>query len=393
MKKATKNITLLIVLSTLINVAVAQDETRIEFVKKSWNESVKIAKEKSRLIFIDFYTDWCGPCLNMAEEVFILPSVSDFYNSTFVNLKIDAEKGEGIELAKRYGVNSYPTYLFIDPNTELVVHRSSSRQSPYQFITTGRNSLIPEKRSQYLEDNYDSNKNNPTFLLDYIEYKSSVYNHERVADAFSNLILSVGSLKNELTWSVFEKYITGHKNPYIQDVIENYDEYCNYFGKERVDLKLSKETNYATVEELSKMCNFEGKYTNIKLSSLSDLSRKRDYKTLAAAIDLLIEDKLIDKQKFINSLKFLIRNRDLKSLPQEWIVKCAEYYQYIAYNSVERRDPYIHYEYAAYLEELIRRVPNATEFFPKSIVEKPLNGKDSYSMRPENLKTKPIRNK
>ena len=95
----------------------------------TWAEAVAKAKAENKLIFIDFYTQWCGPCLNMAQTVFSLPTVGYYYNQTFINLKIDAEEGEGVTLAKKYGVRSYPTYAFIDPATEEIVHHSSSRQN------------------------------------------------------------------------------------------------------------------------------------------------------------------------------------------------------------------------------------------------------------------------
>lgn len=104
-------------------------------------------QSRNKLIFIDFYTQWCGPCLNMAQTVFSLPTVGYYYNQTFINLKIDAEEGEGITLAKKYGVRSYPTYAFIDPATEEIVHHSSSRQTPEQFIQTGKDATVPTKRS------------------------------------------------------------------------------------------------------------------------------------------------------------------------------------------------------------------------------------------------------
>ena len=72
----------------------------------TWTEAVAKAKAENKLIFIDFYTQWCGPCLNMAENIFTLGSVGNFYNDHFVCLKIDAETGEGVELAKKYEVAS-----------------------------------------------------------------------------------------------------------------------------------------------------------------------------------------------------------------------------------------------------------------------------------------------
>ena len=131
-----------------------EQEPGIRFTHQSWAEIVAKAKAENKLIFIDFYTQWCGPCLNMAQTVFTLPDVGAFYNEHFVCAKIDAEHGEGVELARKYGVRSYPTYAFVDPATGEMVHRSSSRQTGEQFIRTGRSALTPELRSFYLEEQY-----------------------------------------------------------------------------------------------------------------------------------------------------------------------------------------------------------------------------------------------
>ena len=154
----------------------------------TWAEAVAKAKAENKLIFIDFYTQWCGPCLNMAQTVFSLPTVGYYYNQTFINLKIDAEEGEGITLAKKYGVRSYPTYAFIDPATEEIVHRSSSRQTPEQFIQTGKDANIPTKRSFYLQEQYTKGNRERAFLIDYINYHYSVYARNNVQAAFDELI-------------------------------------------------------------------------------------------------------------------------------------------------------------------------------------------------------------
>jgi thiol-disulfide isomerase/thioredoxin len=72
------------------------------------------AKAEKKLVFIDVYTSWCGPCKYMAATVFKKDNVGQYFNSQFINFKIDAEKGEGKALAAKYKVQFYPTYLFID---------------------------------------------------------------------------------------------------------------------------------------------------------------------------------------------------------------------------------------------------------------------------------------
>ena len=36
------------------------------------------------------------------------------YNNNFINLKIDMEKGEGVELSRKLGVTAYPSLFFIN---------------------------------------------------------------------------------------------------------------------------------------------------------------------------------------------------------------------------------------------------------------------------------------
>ncbi len=92
----------------------------IEFETSSFSKVLQKASDSKRLIFMDIYTTWCGPCQYMSNVVFKDKAVGDFFNSNFVNAKFDAEKGEGITLAKRYGVTAYPTFLLLDGDGKLV---------------------------------------------------------------------------------------------------------------------------------------------------------------------------------------------------------------------------------------------------------------------------------
>lgn len=71
------------------------------------------AKKAKRLIFVDFYATWCGPCKMMDRTVYS-DSLVARESARFINRKIDAEKGEGIALARDYRVTAYPTLLIVD---------------------------------------------------------------------------------------------------------------------------------------------------------------------------------------------------------------------------------------------------------------------------------------
>lgn len=371
--------------------SISAQTTGINFFHGTWAETVAKAKAENKLIFIDFYTQWCGPCLNMAETVFVLPTVGDFYNSNFVNAKIDAENGEGINLSKKYQVRSFPTYMFVDPNTEEAIHRSSSRQTGEQFIVTGQGAITPTKRSFYLVDQYNKGNRDRELMIDYINYHHSIYQRQAVNKAFSELIQGGAKLTDPQIWNVYVDVISGMDNPYLKEVSGNYSEFCKLFGKKAVDAKLAKETTYGDLSELDQLCDFEGKDFNIKMIRINQALNDNRYDEAAESIDAMIADSTVNQQELINRLKFIARiNRGYKEIPDSWFYKCVEYLQYIAYNMKDRQDPYIHQEYAAALEDVIRKMKNKSDI-PSFIANPPLHGKKEYSMRPDVLKAKPKR--
>lgn len=93
---------------------------RVEFEQhKDWAEVLDIARTQDKIIFIDVYTDWCGPCKMMDRDVFTDDKLSTHFNSEFINYKINAEKG-GLQLAQQYEVKAFPTMLFISSDGDLI---------------------------------------------------------------------------------------------------------------------------------------------------------------------------------------------------------------------------------------------------------------------------------
>lgn len=92
----------------------------ISFHEGNYSQARKLAKETNKTIFIDGFTEWCGPCKKMASEVFTDKEVGSYFNSNFINMKVDMEKTDGMLISRRYSVNFYPTLLFIKPSGQLV---------------------------------------------------------------------------------------------------------------------------------------------------------------------------------------------------------------------------------------------------------------------------------
>jgi thiol:disulfide interchange protein len=93
----------------------------IQFKQMSLEEAKKESVKTGKLIFIDAYASWCGPCKRMAATSFKNVEVGKVFNEQFINLKIDCEKdADGPELARMYKVKAYPTLLVIDGKGKLV---------------------------------------------------------------------------------------------------------------------------------------------------------------------------------------------------------------------------------------------------------------------------------
>lgn len=319
-----------------------------------------------------------------------MPTVGYYYNNTFVNLKIDAEEGEGVTLAKKYGVRSYPTYAFIDPATEEIVHRSSSRQSAEQFIQTGKDATIPAQRSFYLQEQYANGNRERAFLINYINYNHSVYARDNVQKAFEELLKGGAKLTDPDIWEVYVNNISGI-TPYLKQVSDNYADFCQRFGKKAVDAKLAKETTYGDLAAIEALCDYEGKDFNCKMIRINNSVNAKNYDAAATQIDAMIADPNVDQQELISRLKFIARlSYKVDELPDSWFYKCVDYLRYIAYNQKDRDDAYIHQEYASALEMVVRRM-NDKQAVPAYIIASPTHGKTVYNMRPDALKAKPKR--
>jgi thiol-disulfide isomerase/thioredoxin len=139
----------------------------MEFFHGTYDELLVEAKKQNKKVFIDFYTKWCGPCRMMALKVFPLPGVGEFYNKHFISYKVDAE--EKPELAKKYKVNSYPTFIFADTEGNSIYEGSCVGASDEEgFIRLGKLALGLDKKTwAWYQEEYKNGNRGTEFLKGY----------------------------------------------------------------------------------------------------------------------------------------------------------------------------------------------------------------------------------
>ena len=86
--------------------------------KVSWQPSyfaaMKAARKTGKPLFIDFYTDWCGPCKYLDKTTY-QDAKFVAYSRGWIMVKVNPEKSDfGRKLFDKYGLSGYPSMVFTD---------------------------------------------------------------------------------------------------------------------------------------------------------------------------------------------------------------------------------------------------------------------------------------
>jgi thioredoxin-related protein len=139
----------------------------IEFFSGTWQEAVEAAKKQDKLLFVDAYATWCGPCKKMARDVFTTKEAGDYFNRYFINVKMDMERGDGLIFRDSYPVSAFPTLFFIQPDGA-VVHKVVGAQATDQLIKLGKFALTKVDDSGDFAKQYEEGDRDPELILKYV---------------------------------------------------------------------------------------------------------------------------------------------------------------------------------------------------------------------------------
>jgi len=216
----------------------------IHFEHSTWTEAINKARQENKLVMLDAYTTWCGPCKWMAKNIFPLKEVGEFYNKNFISIKIDMEKGEGIDIAKKYKIQNYPIFLFVDGYGKMVHQVCGSREAT-DFIQAGKNAISADLSLSALQKKYEAAGSKPADATAYFTASSEAcLNAEKEVAKFLEA-QKPGSLTEKENYNLLMQFINDHQHVSFKYLLSNYKDFTALYPKEEIDQKISAVYSYA----------------------------------------------------------------------------------------------------------------------------------------------------
>jgi thioredoxin-related protein len=313
----------------ITNVKAFAQHKEINFEHGKWTEILAKAKKENKLIYLDCYTTWCGPCKWMAKNVFTNDTVAEFYNTQFVNAEMDMEKGEGLELAKRYAIRAYPTMLFLNGEGE-VIHRGCGSSPAQSFIALGKDALDPAKQLMVNTQKFNNGDVDADFAFKYMKMLESgcqEYTSELSAYFASQKESDLSSAKN---WKMINNYLTDYSSPAFNYLVKNVELFSKLYTSDSVQKKIIAVYNqglYTAIYNKSHDADYLPLRKKVEESGSSDKEKilldadlkyyqnRKNWKEYASAAVKGADKYMIDNAMALNSLAWnFYENIDDKSM-------------------------------------------------------------------------------
>ena len=254
----------LMFVAAFVALSISAGAQGVKFEKGTFAEAVAKAKKENKLVFVDFYTTWCGPCKKMDKEIFPKEIVGSYFNEKFVSIKIDAEKGEGIQLAEKYTVKGYPTMLVLNSDEsekDRLVGATPDAEFLVKFAkkVNGEGIDFMEIWTAYEQEGNRQPEFIATLLGEGGVYASTIKDQEEQREWFNKFyviskwyfaVVEPEDLLNQQGFKMIATYLDGpnNRNKFVEFVYNNYDEYKKFVPVDELTMFIMR-TNNQSIHE------------------------------------------------------------------------------------------------------------------------------------------------
>lgn len=258
------------------------------FVDLSLEKALEKAKDEHKMVLVDCYTSWCGPCKIMAKEILPLKEVGDFLNERFFCVKYDMEKGEGLEIAKKYKVEAYPTFLLLKSDGSLIQAMVGMTHSGNEFVNKVKLAL-GEFSTERLDSLYVAGNRMTRFVYSYLQALLATEQYDKAREVSQEFVTSLNDGQKAYIsyWFIYdspELSPIGSEN--MNYLLRHMDNFRKGVGIETVNAKLTSifETQLEDIirgrNKTTDIADVVAIENNLKICNLPNKDYLDDYVTL-----------------------------------------------------------------------------------------------------------------
>lgn len=130
-------------LAVVLSFVLHTQQSNAQIKWMTMNQALEAQSKNPKKIFMDVYTDWCGPCKMLDKNTFSNKRLIRYVNKNYYSVKFDGEGTESITykdftytnpnhqperkgrntqhfFADALRINAYPSLVFFDENGELI---------------------------------------------------------------------------------------------------------------------------------------------------------------------------------------------------------------------------------------------------------------------------------
>ena len=211
----------------------------VRFIDKSLDELLAQARTENKLVFIDCYTTYCPPCKLMLNKEFPKKEMGDYLNAGFVCAKMNLALGEGPELARKWDVHAFPTFLFLDSEGN-ILYRMTGYMAADKFIAAAKAGLA-DNTFRNIEERYRQGDRSRDLVVAYIQGLQKMKRKQAHKEVVSEFLADrrTDLLTDTLAFGWFCRYIDSPYDPAFRKVYDNRAAFEKRYG-ERCIAKLQE---------------------------------------------------------------------------------------------------------------------------------------------------------
>lgn len=261
----------------------------INFLPMTPENAMKQSAAENKPVMFMAYQKTCGHCEKMLNEVFPDTAVSNFYNTHFLNVKLDLlDEAMAKKYIPKYNISSFPTFIILNGKGEVLAQYVGEFKAE-EFVHQGKLALDPERQLPYLRNNFEKNPADSVatyaYLLGLSRGRLSTQPIANQYFAANGNTLSTDAYN----WKIVSMSVSDMYSPVFQFILQNREAFAAATSQKKVDRKLYLTAAY-----------------NLQLAiSMNDTANYAKQRSVAVTLDLHTVDSLV----FVNDLNIYEKNK------------------------------------------------------------------------------------